>query len=370
MSPSLLAEPQPTEGALLAQLLEALQSLPDSTAELEAAESIGRDPASSYDVAISLRTSGTPILLLVECKKSAFPRDVKGLLWQIKHYAAQSADTTRPQKVVPMLAADSISNGAKQLLREQRVGYFDTGGSLYIPADGAYVFVDKPPPKAFAKTVRSLFSGRRAQVLHVLLHRPRQWLSVKGLAAEAMVSPATASETLAALERFDWVVHRGQGPAKERSLNEPGALLDAWARQVISGKPLSTRRYFVPSGSAESVLQRLAQACESHGARYAITAEAAAQRYAPFLSAVSQVKCRVLANSASEAAIAELNARAVNEGSNLIIIDSKSAGEFLFSERMGEAWLASPVQVYLDLLRGEGRSKEMAEHLRKERIGF
>ena len=29
-----------------------------------------------------------------------------------------------------------------------------------------------------------------------------------------------------------------------------------------------------------------------------------------------------------------------------------------------------PGQVYLDLLRGEGRSKEMAEHLRKERIGF
>jgi hypothetical protein len=33
-------------------------------------------------------------------------------------------------------------------------------------------------------------------------------------------------------------------------------------------------------------------------------------------------------------------------------------------------WLASPIQIYLDLLRGEGRSKEMAEHFREERIGF
>ena len=370
MANSSLLEQPPTELALVEQLLQALQNLPDSTAELEASQTSGRDPNRRYDAEISLRTSGTPILLLVECKKSAFPRDVRELLWQIKQYAAERADTKRPQKVVPMLAADSISNGAKQLLREERVGYFDTGGSLYLPANGAYVFIDKPPPKAFAKSVRSLFSGRRAQVLHVLLHKPRQWLSVKGLAEEAMVSPATASETLAALERFDWVINRGQGPAKERSLNEPGALLDAWARQIASGKPLSVRRYFVPSGDAESILQRVAQACETHGAQYAITAEAAAQRYAPFLSSVSQVKCRLLANRVSESAIGGLNARAVSEGSNLAIIDSKSAGEFLFRERVGEAWLASPVQVYLDLLRGEGRSKEMAEHLRKERIGF
>ena len=60
----------------------------------------------------------------------------------------------------------------------------------------------------------------------------------------------------------------------------------------------------------------------------------------------------------------------VNEGVNLVIIEAKSPGDLLFRERVGGIWLASPVQVYLDLLRGEGRSKEMAGHLRKERIGF
>jgi hypothetical protein len=50
------------------------------------------------------------------------------------------------------------------------------------------------------------------------------------------------------------------------------------------------------------------------------------------------------------------------------IIDVKSPGELLFCDRLGNAWLASPVHVYLDLLKGEGRAKEMAEHLRRERI--
>jgi hypothetical protein len=73
---------------------------------------------------------------------------------------------------------------------------------------------------------------------------------------------------------------------------------------------------------------------------------------------------------AADNAIGELGARPVNEGANLAIIEAKSLGELLFREQVGSIWLASPIQVYLDLLGGEGRAKEMAEHLRKERIGF
>ncbi|MER9132581.1 MULTISPECIES: hypothetical protein [unclassified Mesorhizobium] len=49
---------------------------------------------------------------------------------------------------------------------------------------------------------------------------------------------------------------------------------------------------------------------------------------------------------------------------------TKSHSEFLFKEQKDALWLASPVQVYLDLLRGDGRSRDMAEHLRKEILGI
>jgi hypothetical protein len=65
--------------------------------------------------------------------------------------------------LVPVLAAGSLSPGARELLRTEGVGYFDSGGSLYLPVTGAYVFIDKPPPKGPASTMRSLFTGRRAQ---------------------------------------------------------------------------------------------------------------------------------------------------------------------------------------------------------------
>ena len=92
------------------------------------------------------------------------------------------------------LVARSISPGAKELLRNERVGYYDSGGSLFLAAANIYVYVDKPPPKSLSRSIRSVFAGRRAQVLHAVLMRNREWFGVKEIANRARVSPATARE--------------------------------------------------------------------------------------------------------------------------------------------------------------------------------
>ena len=129
------------------------------------------------------------------------------------------------------------------------------------------------------------------------------------------------------------------------------------------------RRYYVPGLKADALIDRAAETLEARQANYAISHEAAAQRYAPYLSSVGQVRCRVLMAPEVNDALADLGARVVNEGANFAVIEVKSPGDLLFRERIGDAWLASPIHVYLDLLKSEGRAKEMAEHLRKERIG-
>ena len=357
-----------SENGLLQLLIQALRELPNANAQAHDAK-LGHN-AGQHDAEIELSISGHPVRLLVEVKKAAFPRDVRQLLWQIRQPNSLQVSGDPREETVPLLAAESISTGARQLLREQGVGYFDTGGSLFVPARGAYVFIDKPVPRALAKSVRSFFMGRRSQVLHAMLRSPHTWFGVKELAQRALVSPATASETLAAMERFDWVTSRGQGPAKERCLTEPGALLDAWARQTETARAPAMRRYFLPAANAETLVDRVAAACKASHAEYALTHEAAAQRYAAYISHVSQVRCRLLSGSPADAAIAALNARTANEGANFVVLEAKSLGEFLFRESVDNVWLASPIQVYLDLLSGEGRGKEMAEHLRREKIGF
>ena len=77
-----------------------------------------------------------------------------------------------------------------------------------------------------------------------------------------------------------------------------------------------------------------------------------------------------MANPAAYKVLDSLDAHLVDQGANLTVFDVKSTGEMLFREKVGQIWLASPIQVYLDLMRSEGRARELAKHLRMEKIGF
>lgn len=365
-----MAFEESTEYQLMQQLLEALRAIPEVQAALDEEASIRRVADRGYDARVDVRVSGRRLTLLIEAKKSLYPRDVRQALWQLRELERRVPEDGRQMDTVPMLVAESISPGSKELLQGERVGYFDTGGSLFLPAKGVYLLVDKPPPKVLVKAARLLFLGRRARVLHALLIRHADWVGVKALAEQTHVSPATASQVLRELERLEWVESRGQGPGKERHLREPAALLDAWTKHLAITRPMPLRRFYVSAVRSDALVDKIAQAFGGQAADYAITDQAAAQRYAPFLSTVSQVRCRVVPGRATDEALGAIGARAVTEGANLAVIDTKSSGDLLFREKVGGAYLASPVQVYLDLLQGEGRAKDMAEHLRRERIGF
>ena len=357
------------EGKLLDELVEVLNRLPKVQVKLcSPRQSASWDR--NHDARAELRVGGKAATLLIDVKKALFPRDVRHALWKFQESVRGGLQSLERPQAVSFLVAQSISPGARDLLRKERVGYYDSGGSLFLPAENIYVFIDKPPPKALSRSIRSLFSGRRAQVLHALLMRHGKWLGVKEIAKQALVSPATASQVLTELERFDWVMSRGKGPAKERNLLEPGALLDAWTKQLAVMRRIALQRYFVPSVGAGGLVERLAEVCAANKAKYAITHEAAGQRYAPLLSTVSQVRCRLLVGAEADGVLRALDAHIVDQGANLAVIEAESPGEMLFRKLVDGIWLASPVQVYLDLLRGEGRSRELAEHLRNERIGF
>ena len=358
-----------SEQALIAGLLEALRALPDVKADLTyQANADGK--AAFNEVSVSMQVAGRPLALRVELRKALYPRDVRQTLWQIRDASSLRTGDAAAPNALPLLAAESISPGAKDLLKAERVGYFDSGGSLYLPAPGALFFVDKPPSKSASRTLRSLFSGRRAHVLHGLLTRRADWLGVIELAKDVSVSPSTVSMVLTELERRDWLDSRGQGPGKQRHLTQPSALLDAWATSLRQQPAEAMRRFFVPSLKGDALAAGLDGVCSSRGINYAVTHEAAAQRYAPFLSNVSQIRVRLPTGPATEAALAELGARPVTEGANLVVLYTKSTADLLFRQRVNGVWLASPIQTYLDLVRAEGRAKELADHLRREKIGF
>jgi hypothetical protein len=181
------------------------------------------------------------------------------------------------------------------------------------------------------------------------------------------VSPATASQTLIEMERRDWVETRGSGPAKERRLSDRKALLDTWSEYQRTTKPAPMRHYYVPGGQIAQVLAKLDEAAQGAGVDYEVTGPVAGQAYSPYMTRISQVQCRVGADRV-ENLLASIDARSVNEGWNLSVIEVDGQGDFAFSQRIDGAWMADPLQAYLDLLQGGGRAREFAEHLRREKL--
>lgn len=370
----MLESPQ-SASLLVSHLVELLQELPGVHARVGQVEFAASASGDWLDpprrATIALEVADRSLTVRIEARRAVYPRDVRQAIWQMRD-AAHAGDVggDGAGSVVSLLAAESISPGAKDLLRREGVGYYDSGGSLYLPAAGVLLYIDKPPPRSQVRSMRSLFTGRRAQVLHALLVHRQAWFGVNELAQLAQVSPATVSQVLRELERLDWLTTKGQGPSKERHLREPAALLDAWVTQLATERAPDLQRYYVPATKPEALAARIDESLQALEVPYAVSHEAAAQRLAPFLSSVSQVRLRLLPGAAADAALAQLGARPVTEGANLALIDTKSAGELLFRERHEGLWLASPVQIYLDLMRGEGRAKELAAHFRKEGMGF
>lgn len=69
-----------------------------------------------------------------------------------------------------------------------------------------------------------------------------------------------------------------------------------------------------------------------------------------------------------QAMLSSIDARQVREGWNLGIHEIASDDELRFRQRIDDLWVSDPLQTYLDLLQAGGRAKELAQHLRSEKL--
>ena len=352
------------ERDLIAEFVEAIDAIPDVHAWLMEREIIAQNGARA-DGLVEMHVNDVPHLLLVEAKRQIFPRDARQIAWQAEKFI-KGVDDPTVADAIPFVVAEALSPGAKELLREERIGYYDRGGSLYVPIAGAYIFIDKPAPKQMKKQSLAVFKGARSRVLKALFYKGREPTNVKEIGSLARVSAATASKTLQELERREWVETEGSGPNKLRRLRHPIEILDAWTDFLATEKQAALRRYYVPISNIDRLVSAVESEFSQHrDLRYALTGEIAAQTFAPYLTSISTVHCRIASHNEEHDALASLDARPVTEGWNLALIDT-SPHDFIGATVTQGMRLASPLQIYLDLFLARGRAKELAMEFREK----
>src|SRR5579863_1766367 len=107
-----------------------------------------KDEKATYDAdaIIDITLNGVPHVLLIETKRSLYPRDAREAVWQVRKLQ-QMLQVSEARQTVPVIASGAISDGAREFLQSERISYFDEGGSLFLTDGGLYVLREKLPSK-------------------------------------------------------------------------------------------------------------------------------------------------------------------------------------------------------------------------------
>ena len=114
------------ERELLDGLVDAIGGLPEGRAWIGGRE-VAIGPRGHVDAIVEALVAGRSLQLIVEAKSEAFPRDVRETIWQLRNYLAHLPKSE--SEVVPFFVARAISPGARDILREEGIGFFDFGGN-------------------------------------------------------------------------------------------------------------------------------------------------------------------------------------------------------------------------------------------------
>lgn len=350
---------------LLRTLLQVLAELPG--VDIEAAQTEVPDDGVRWDAVVAGRVKGQLVQFCVEVRSGGYPRDMQQAIWRVAH--ADTAHTT--PYAIPIVVAPAISATSRDLLRAHGVAYADAGGSVYIDLPWAFYWVDRPAPAATQRSVRNVYRGSAAQVLHaLLLEADRAW-HVSALAERAQVSVSTAHQVCRFLEDQLWMEQQGKGPRSVRLLREPGKALEAWAN-VHALNAYSAQRFYRWTRDPAELTRTVTMLLDNAGIDYALTLSSGAQFVAPHVTDLERLW--VLVPKAAlphvDALVQQHALEPVEDGEVITLFVTDERAPFLFRQQVQGSWVASDVQLYLDLSAWPRRGKEQAKHLRAERLTY
>lgn len=322
----------------------------------------GFGEGSALDVLLTVQLQDDSFDIAVAVLRNAYPRDVRHAIWQLEEH---ELDSGQNERLVKMVAAESLSPGAKEILRKRGIGYFEANGNLDLRWRQLLIHIERPRRAGTTKEGVALFTDAREMVVHALLKHRNEWLTGGELAEMASTSSYTCSVVLQELERREWCETMGAGPTRRRRLSQPGQLLDAWAEHWTLRKQTRSRWYLFParSGLLTQLTYKIAQSTILFP--WAFTGTAAANIFAPLLTSVDTADI-IVPHGQAEQLASLLDLKPADKGANITLVEREGASlQFLDRHPEFESYFASPFILYLDLLDGRGRNKELAQHVRE-----
>ncbi len=298
------------------------------------------------DIVATVRIAKQRQRLAIEVKSNGQPRVARTAAYRLARVLESAPG------LYVMFAAPYISPRTAEICIQEKIGYLDLAGNCRLAFGQVYIEQQgNPNPFAQKRDLRSLYSPKAARVLRVLLTDPKKPWRVQALAAEADVSLGQVANVKSLLDDREWLGSAEAGLL----LKDPGSLLTEWSENSNYRKNIP-RNYYTLKSIAE-IEADLAVACDGEGIKYALTGFSGAARYAPsvrYQRAMAYVSCDV------ERIAKNLFLKEVTSGANVTLLTPYDTGVLYAARSIEGIYVASPVQVYVDLLGMKGRGEEAA----------
>ena len=342
----------------LRELLAASPVVQDVKIDVEPA---GESGGFRADGEARFHIAGERHALVIECKSSGQPRQVRDAINQLGRKQFRANELTRGLVVAPFLSLAS-----RTLLTEVGMGWLDLAGNARIVFPRFYLEISMANRDPFAtkREQQSLFAPKSARLLKLLLTRPQGW-KVVDLAKEAGVSVGQVSNVRKALLDKEWAqAEAGHG----LRLTQPNSLLDAWRDDGVQPPILLKRAYTLQHGTElETTIDHVFATAATTGARLRLASHSVARRMAPF----ARVAGEFFYADAAGLQLLEKHLQLVptDKGENVTIYRSHDDGLWMESIDLPDMKKGTGlIQTYLDLLAAGERGREAAEHWRTEKI--
>ena len=304
------------------------------------------------DAVLKITIKGQSHFLIIEEKNNGQPRYARQAVLEI-------AERLRGNlHAYGIFIAPYISPESAKICQEAGIGYCDAAGNCLISFDTVYIRQSgNPNPNIQKRALRSLYSPKAERILRVLLSNPNQRWKMVELSKAADVSLGQVANVKKVLLDKEWLDSTSEGIY----LSNPSALLNEWSTAYDAHR--NTFEEYYALAEIADIETRVAEVCQQLNIRYALTAFSGAARLAPM---VRYQKAHIYISGNVKSLANTLGLKSVQSGGNVSLITPYDEGVFQGVEGIENIVMASPVQIYLDLLNLRARGQEAAQSIREK----
>jgi hypothetical protein len=318
---------------------------------------IGRQ---AEDLLLRFKLGGQEHLFVLEVSSLGQPRQIRAAVTRFEEIKREIAGA------YPVATAVYIGPQSAKILKSHGFGYVDLSGNCHLAFENVLIEKEgKRNVRPSTRPLRSLFAPRATRAIRVLLEDAGRAWRLEELAKAADVSLGHSHNVVKRLEDLRWV----ERDANQRiTLSKPADLLDAWA-DSYTYRASEVSSYAAPERVSRRFMAEIARAVTAEHRRYAFTLAAGLSLVVAVSQRLGAIHCYVEGDPAPIAHALGLRP-AAEADANVHLLTPYDPGVFHGSLEKGGLRVAALPQLYVDLLRYERRGRELAEHLRREAMGY